>query len=299
MPSSKRSTSATARAAEQARGEPTATPGDDHANREIHGSPRRRVVQAAQSAGAAQRPSAVHAAEHLLKVLLDDQDGLAANLIAASGGDPSRCGRRWTAELAKLPKVEGGGAGQVYLAPETARLFDQAEQMAQKAGDTFVTVETAAARPGAGERHAGGRHPRQAGVTPAEPQQGDRRSAQGPHGRHRLRRGGLRRAEEVHARPHRGGAQGQARSGDRPRRGDPPHHPGAVAPHQEQSRADRRAGRRQDRHRRGPGPAHRQRRRAREPEGQAAAVARSRRAGRRRQISRRVRGAAEGGARRR
>ena len=47
--------------------------------------------------------------------------------------------------------------------------------------------------------------------------------------------------------------EGQARSGDRPRRGNPPHHPGAVAPHQEQSGADRRAGRRQDRHRRGPG----------------------------------------------
>ena len=43
-------------------------------------------------------------------------------------------------ELGKLPKVEGGG-GQIYLAPETARLFDQAEQMAQKAGDTFVTAE--------------------------------------------------------------------------------------------------------------------------------------------------------------
>jgi ATP-dependent Clp protease ATP-binding subunit ClpB len=52
-------------------------------------------------------------------------------------------------------------------------------------------------------------------------------------------------------------AQGQARPGDRPRRGDPPRHPGAVAPHQEQPGADRRARRRQDRHRRGPGAAHR------------------------------------------
>jgi ATP-dependent Clp protease ATP-binding subunit ClpB len=44
-------------------------------------------------------------------------------------------------ELAKLPKVEGAGAGQMYLAPETARLFDQAEQLSQKAGDKFVTLE--------------------------------------------------------------------------------------------------------------------------------------------------------------
>ena len=56
---------------------------------------------------------------------------------------------------------------------------------------------------------------------------------------------------------------GQARPGHRPRRGDPPRHPGALAPHQEQPGADRRAGRRQDRHRRGAGPAHRPRRRAR------------------------------------
>ena len=55
---------------------------------------------------------------------------------------------------------------------------------------------------------------------------------------------------------------GQARPGDRPRRGDPPRHPGALAPHQEQPGADRRAGRGQDRHRRGAGPAHRARRRA-------------------------------------
>ena len=65
-------------------------------------------------------------------------------------------------------------------------------------------------------------------------------------------------------------APGQARSGHRPRRGDPPRHPGPVAPHQEQPGADRRAGRRQDGHRRGSGAAHRPRRRARGPEGQDA-----------------------------
>ena len=79
--------------------------------------------------------------EHLLKVLLDDKEGLCANLIAVAGGDPKRALAGVEAELAKLPKVEGAGAGQVYMSPEMARLFDQAEQIAEKAGDSFVTVE--------------------------------------------------------------------------------------------------------------------------------------------------------------
>ena len=78
---------------------------------------------------------------HVLKGLLDDEDRLAANLIEASGGRAAVVGQDVERELAKLPKVEGSGAGQVYLAPETARLFDQAEQLSQKAGDSFVTVE--------------------------------------------------------------------------------------------------------------------------------------------------------------
>ncbi len=79
--------------------------------------------------------------EHILKVLLDDKEGLAANLITAAGGDPVRALTGADAALAKIPKVEGGGAGQVYIAPESARLFEQAEQIAEKAGDSFVTAE--------------------------------------------------------------------------------------------------------------------------------------------------------------
>src|ERR1700735_3585740 len=78
---------------------------------------------------------------HVLKALLDDEDRLAANLIDASGGTASSVDQAVALELGKLPRVEGSGAGQVYLAPETARLFDQAEQLSQKAGDKFVTVE--------------------------------------------------------------------------------------------------------------------------------------------------------------
>jgi ATP-dependent Clp protease ATP-binding subunit ClpB len=79
--------------------------------------------------------------EHILKVLLDDKEGLAANLIGAAGGDAKQALRAVEAELAKLPRVEGQGAGQVFLAPETARLFEQVERLADKASDSFVTVE--------------------------------------------------------------------------------------------------------------------------------------------------------------
>jgi ATP-dependent Clp protease ATP-binding subunit ClpB len=79
--------------------------------------------------------------EHLLKVLLEDSEGLCANLIRAAGGDPKAALQAVDAELDRLPKVEGSGAGQVYMSPELARVFEQAEQLAQRAGDSFVTVE--------------------------------------------------------------------------------------------------------------------------------------------------------------
>src|SRR5579864_660778 len=79
--------------------------------------------------------------EHMLKVLLDDEEGLAAGLIDRAGGNSREALRQVEAALAKLPKFEGSGAGQLYMAPTTARLFDNAEKIAQKAGDSFVTVE--------------------------------------------------------------------------------------------------------------------------------------------------------------
>jgi ATP-dependent Clp protease ATP-binding subunit ClpB len=80
-------------------------------------------------------------AEHLLKTLLDDKEGMVANLMKAAGADPVRALAAVERELDKQPRVEGGGAGQVYMAPELARVLGQAEEMAQKAGDGFVTVE--------------------------------------------------------------------------------------------------------------------------------------------------------------
>src|ERR1700684_26799 len=79
--------------------------------------------------------------EHLLKVLLDDDQGLSAGLIDKAGGRSRDALAQVELSLAKLPKVQGSGAGQLYLAPTTARLFDNAEKIAQKAGDSFVTVE--------------------------------------------------------------------------------------------------------------------------------------------------------------
>jgi ATP-dependent Clp protease ATP-binding subunit ClpB len=79
--------------------------------------------------------------EHVLKVLLDDEEGLAAGLIDKAGGNSRLALQQTEMALSKLPKISGGGAGQLYLAPTTARIFDQAEKIAQKAGDSFVTVE--------------------------------------------------------------------------------------------------------------------------------------------------------------
>ena len=79
--------------------------------------------------------------EHLLKVLLDDGEGLAAGLIKAAGGDSRLALRETEAALKKMPKVSGAGAGQVYLAPETARVFEAAQKMAETLGDSYVSAE--------------------------------------------------------------------------------------------------------------------------------------------------------------
>ncbi|QCN97561.1 ATP-dependent chaperone ClpB (plasmid) [Azospirillum argentinense] len=100
----------------------------------------RGFVQAAQTL-ALRRGHQRLTPEHLLKTLLDDKEGLAANLIRAAGGDPALALSGVDAELDKQPKVEGAGAGQVYLTPELSRVFEQAEAVAKKAGDSYVTAE--------------------------------------------------------------------------------------------------------------------------------------------------------------
>ncbi|MDX7953806.1 ATP-dependent chaperone ClpB [Lichenihabitans sp. Uapishka_5] len=104
--------------------------------------------------------------EHLLKALLDDKEGLASGLIERAGGRAGEALAATELALSKLPKVGGSGAGQVYLAPATARLLDQAEQIAEKAGDSFVTVERLLLALAMDKAAEAGRILAQAGVTP-------------------------------------------------------------------------------------------------------------------------------------
>src|ERR1051326_6998535 len=65
--------------------------------------------------------------EHLLKALLDDEEGAAAGLIRAAGGDPKAVHTAVDAEVARVPKVQGAGAGQPQITPELVRVLDGAQ----------------------------------------------------------------------------------------------------------------------------------------------------------------------------
>ena len=98
----------------------------------------RTVLQAAQ--GAALKNKNQHfAPEHLLAALMDDDSGLAANLIKAAGGRPDMVADLTKRAVDALPKVEGNP--QLYLQPKTAEVFSTAEEAAKKAGDQYVTAE--------------------------------------------------------------------------------------------------------------------------------------------------------------
>ncbi|MGI6855448.1 ATP-dependent chaperone ClpB [Mesorhizobium sp. 1B3] len=78
--------------------------------------------------------------EHILKVLVDDEEGLAASLIERAGGNARDVRLGVDAALQAMPRVEGGN-GQLYMAQPLAKVFTTAEELAKKAGDSFVTVE--------------------------------------------------------------------------------------------------------------------------------------------------------------
>ncbi len=99
----------------------------------------RGFVQSAQT-GALAAGHQQFTPEHLLKVLLDDPEGLCAGLIERAGGRARDALNATEQALAALPKVSGG-SGQLYLAPPLAKVFDTAEKIAKKAGDSYVTVE--------------------------------------------------------------------------------------------------------------------------------------------------------------
>ena len=125
----------------------------------------RGFVQSAQSL-ALREGHQQFAAEHLLKGLLDDPEGLAAGLIDRSGGNSRQALRAVEASLAKRAKVSGGGAGQIYLDPALARVFDAAEKAGEKAGDSFVTVERLLLALALEKDSEAGKILSQAGVTP-------------------------------------------------------------------------------------------------------------------------------------
>ena len=79
--------------------------------------------------------------EHLLKVLIDDPDGMAATLIRTAGGNPDLVRSETENALEKLPKISGQSSGQIYSAPEFAQVLAEAEKASKKAQDSFVTVE--------------------------------------------------------------------------------------------------------------------------------------------------------------
>ena len=99
----------------------------------------KQAVQSAQSLALARRHQQF-APEHLLKILLEEKDGLSRALIQSAGGRPDAVDQAVDALLTRRPRVEGG-SGQIYLAPESASVFAAAEAGAKAAGDAFVTTE--------------------------------------------------------------------------------------------------------------------------------------------------------------
>ncbi len=99
----------------------------------------RGFLQAAQTIAARESHQRL-APEHLLKALMDDEEGLASNLIRAAGGEPSRVVQAVDLALGKVPKVTGD-AGQTYMDRQTTKVLDEAQKLAKKAGDSFVPVE--------------------------------------------------------------------------------------------------------------------------------------------------------------
>ncbi|HTX49417.1 MAG TPA: ATP-dependent chaperone ClpB, partial [Caulobacteraceae bacterium] len=108
-------------------------------NIDVYTDRAKQAIQSAQSLALARRNQQL-APEHLLKVLLEEKDGVSRALIQSAGGRPDAADAAVEALLAKLPKVEGG-SGQLYMAPAAASVFAKAEDEAKKAGDAFVTTE--------------------------------------------------------------------------------------------------------------------------------------------------------------
>ena len=100
----------------------------------------RSIVQAAQTLALRRNHQQLKPA-HLLKAMLDDEDGLAKRLIRNAGAQPELVIQATDEAIAKIASVEGSGAGQFYIDTATAKILDEASQLAEKSGDKFVSVE--------------------------------------------------------------------------------------------------------------------------------------------------------------
>ncbi|MBT3915329.1 MAG: ATP-dependent chaperone ClpB, partial [Rhodospirillaceae bacterium] len=100
----------------------------------------RGFIQSAQSLAARSGHQQL-SPEHILKVLLQDKEGMAAGLIQAAGGNAKKAFEDVLAELKRVPEIQGSGAGQVFISTELAKVLGQAEEIAEKAGDSYVTAE--------------------------------------------------------------------------------------------------------------------------------------------------------------
>ena len=207
------------------------------------------LAAAQRLAGARRNPEV--APPHLLLALLEQEGGIVVPVLRRAGADPERVRRRANEAADLLPTVTGEAGGH----PRARHGADRPAQARRRRGARHgrrVRLERAPAARARG---------RPAASTPAPRATSSREAVAGgarPAPRHRPEpRGQVPGARDLRARPHRGGRAGQARPGDRARRRGPARDPGALAAHQEQPGPDRRAGRRQDRDRRGPRPAHR------------------------------------------
>ena len=256
----------------------------------------REAIEAAQLAATTAGNTATEPI-HLLVALLRQEDGTARTLVAKAGADAAALTAQAEPALHALPTRERrdrAAAGGVGGADPGARRARSTSPASMK--DDYVATEHLLIAL-AGIESAAQKVLTDAGLTEA----GLREGLTAVRGNRRVTSQDagvdVRGAREVLRRPHPGGRGGPARPGDRPRRRDPPGGAGAVAAYQEQPGADRRARRRQDRRRRGARPAGRRRRRARLAQGPPGAQPRPGRDGGRREVPRRVRGAAQGRAR--
>ena len=251
------------------------------------------IVEAQQLAERTNQPQVEP--EHLLLTLLAQRGGVVPDVLRKMNVDPAAVAADVQQALDKLPKAYGGS--QAGLSPRLRSRARQGRERDRAASRTSSSAPSICCSRSSRSRSAPPPPTADEARRHLRPRARNAGAVRGSAARDRSEpRGQVPGARALRPRPDRARAPQSARSGDRPRRGDPPRHPGAVAPHQEQPGAHRRARRRQDRRRRRAGAAHRPRRRARRAQGQADHRARHGRARRRREVSRRVRGSPQGGA---